>query len=77
MPQIIVDVSPVGQGVVLTQVNKDGLRITAMEAGVWKVPKRALALIWACEKFHFYIYGVPFELVTDHKPLEEIYGHEV
>ena len=27
-------------------------------------------LIWACEKFEPFIYGLPFELVTDHKPLD-------
>ncbi|XP_028413782.1 uncharacterized protein K02A2.6-like [Dendronephthya gigantea] len=29
---------------------------------------------WACEKFHQYVYGIQFELITDHKPLEVIYG---
>ena len=36
--------------------------------------KEALGLVWACEKFHPYIYGQCFELLTDHKPLEAIYG---
>ena len=26
-------------------------------------------MVWACEKFHVYIYGKSFTLVTDHKPL--------
>ena len=25
---------------------------------------------WACEKFHVYLYGIEFDLWTDHKPLE-------
>ena len=36
--------------------------------------KEALALLWACERFHMYIYGIDFELLTDHKPLEYIYS---
>ena len=30
--------------------------------------------MWACERFHHYIFGMPFELLTDHKPLEVIYS---
>lgn len=36
--------------------------------------KEALGLVWGCEIFHTYVYGMPFEMVTDHKPLETIYG---
>ena len=31
-------------------------------------------LVWACERYHAYIYGMRFDLVTNHKPLEVIYG---
>ena len=30
--------------------------------------------MWACERFNAYIEGAPFDLVTDHKPLEIIFG---
>ena len=82
LTQAIADASPVGLGAVLTQMSKDGPRIisyasrslTGTETRYSQTEKEALALIWACEKFHPYIYGVPFELITDHKPLEVIYG---
>ena len=48
--------------------------LTSTETRYSQTEKEALALIWACEKFHPYIYGVPFELITDHKPLKVIYG---
>lgn len=32
--------------------------------------------MWACERFHLYLYGMTFELVTDHKPLEIIYSEK-
>ena len=31
--------------------------------------------MWAVEHFHLYLYGCSFTLITDHKPLEVIYGN--
>ncbi|CAB3989579.1 Transposon Tf2-6 poly [Paramuricea clavata] len=36
--------------------------------------KEALGLVWACERFHVYLYGSKFALIIDHKPLEVIYS---
>ena len=36
--------------------------------------KEALAIVLACDRFHVYLYGIEFELYTDHKPLETIYS---
>ena len=32
--------------------------------------KESLGLVWACERFHLYLYDMAFEMVTIHKPLE-------
>lgn len=40
-----------------------------------KPKKKALALVWACERFNLYLCGLPeFDLVTDHQALKTIYG---
>ena len=37
--------------------------------------KKALALVWACERFNLYLNGLPeFHLVTDHQALKTIFG---
>ena len=36
--------------------------------------KEALALVWSCERFHVYLYGADFDLLTDHKTLEFIFS---
>ena len=81
--EIIADASPVGLGALLYRKEKlrDGTEkisaiayaskaLTDVEQRYSQIEKEALALVWACEKFHVYIYGKLFTLVTDHKPLE-------
>ena len=41
---------------------------------VFSVWREALAVKWAGDKFHFYLYSTEFEIHTDHKPLIQVYG---
>ena len=80
--QVIADAGPVGLGAVLVQDQGGEKRVvcyasrslTEVERRYSQTEKEALALVWACERFHLYLYGIQFELVTDHKPLEAIYS---
>ena len=80
--KVIADASPVGLGAVLVQVQGGELSVISYasrslrytERRYSQTEKEALALVWACERFHVYIYGNEFELLTDHKPLECIYS---
>ena len=66
----------------MTQTQKDGQRVigyasrslSETDRRYSQTEKEALALVWACEKFHTYVYGISFALITDHKPLEVIQG---
>ena len=48
--------------------------LTEVEKRYSQTEKEALVIIWGVEHFHLYLYGNEFTLVTDHKPLEVIYG---
>jgi hypothetical protein len=80
--QVIVDASPVGLGAVMVQLKSEGPRVvkyiskalTEVEKRYSQTEKEALAIVWACEKLHLYLYGREFYLITDHQPLEIIYG---
>lgn len=79
---VIADASPVGLGAVLIQEGINGTKIICYaskslsdpEKRYCQTEKEALALVWAVERFHFYLYGKQFDLITDHKPLEVIFG---
>lgn len=80
--QVIADASPVGLGAVLIQFKKSEPRIisfanrslTAPEKNYAQTEKEALALVWAVERFHYFLFGRQFELVTDHKALEILFA---
>ena len=80
--KVIADASPVGLGAVLVQEQQGEFRVvyyasrslSDTEKRYSQTEKEALGLVWACERFHMYLYGSDFELCTDHKPLECIYA---
>ena len=79
--QVITDVSPVGLGAILVQKQGKDYKIICyashslsdIERRYSQTDKEALGLVWACERFHKFLFGKTFELFTDHKPLEFIF----
>ena len=75
--QVIADASPVGFGAVLVQKQGEDYKIICyasrslsdIERRYSQAQKEALGLVWACERFHVFLFGKAFELLTDHKPL--------
>lgn len=37
-----------------------------------QIDKEALAIVWAVQKFFYYLYARHFTLISDHKPLMQI-----
>ena len=72
-----VDASNVGLGAVLLQywdnvpqpVFYASRKLLPREANYSAIEKECLALVWAVEKFQYYLYGREFLIETDHRPL--------
>nr|VZI30274.1 unnamed protein product [Spirometra erinaceieuropaei] len=73
------DASDYGLGGVLLQKDADGRvqpimhaarSLTKAERNYSQIEKEALAIIFAVQRFHLFIYGRPFTLRTDHQPLK-------
>ncbi|KAL0183494.1 hypothetical protein M9458_019190, partial [Cirrhinus mrigala] len=82
---LVVDASPVGLGAILSQPGTDrsgdkviayaSRALTSVEQRYSQTEREALAIVWACEHFHLYLYGSHFTVITDHKPLELIFNN--
>ena len=80
--KIITDANPVGLGAVLVQEQDSAWTpvcyvsrsLTRCEQKYSQTEKEAPGVVWACKRFHVYVYGTKFVVKTDHKPLEVIYG---
>ena len=77
------DAFSVGTGAVLVYRYPDGSErpiadmsktLTAAERNYSQIHKETLSIICGLKKFYQYLYGRPFILVTDHKPLTALFG---
>ena len=81
--KIITDASKAGLGAVLVQQNADksfspiafaSRSLTDVESRYSQTEREALGIVFGCERFKHFVYGIAFTVETDHKPLLTLYS---
>jgi len=77
------DASPYGVGAILSHMYPDGTERVIQYASnsfnetrkkYTQIDKETFAIIFGVKKFHQFLYGNQFTLITDHKPLAQIFN---
>ena len=83
--KVFCDASPKGLGACMVHVMPTGderpvayasRSLSSAEQNYAQIEREALAIVFAVRRFHQYLYGQTFTLVTDHRPLCKILGEK-
>ncbi|XP_072398209.1 uncharacterized protein [Diabrotica undecimpunctata] len=73
--KLSVDASPYGLGAMVSQdgfpIEFASVSLTPTQRRYNHIEKELLDIVYGCERFSFYLYGIDFEIETDHRPLLE------